>query len=95
MYRTYICTYLCTYLHINKHFVGGYTESEGDYVYQNYSYTLNSTADQCLVIIRPVDDNIVEPDENFTLTFSLVGKRDHFLLVNERVTVTIFNDDGM
>ena len=86
--------YLCTYLHINKHFVGGYSESEGDYVYQNYSYTFNSTDDQYPVIIRPVDDNIVEPDEYFTLTFSLVGEPDHFTTVNKRVTITIFNDDG-
>ena len=63
-------------------------------MFQNYSYTFNSTADNHSVIIRPVDDNIVEPDETFTLIFALVGKRDHFMLVNERVTVTIYNDDG-
>ena len=63
-------------------------------MYQNYSYTFNTTDDEYPVIIRPVDDNIVEPDEYFTLTFSLVGEHDHFMFVNEIVTITIFNDDG-
>ena len=63
-------------------------------MYQNYSYSFNSTKDQYSIIIHPVDDNMVEPDENFTLIISFVGKHDHFMFVNQTVTITIFNDDG-
>ena len=83
--------YIC--VNGDKHFVGAYADNEGDYTYQNYSYTFNSTDDEYQVIIRPVDDNIVEPDEYFTLNISLVGKRDHFVIRNQQVRVTIYNDD--
>ena len=63
-------------------------------MYQNYSVTFNSTSDTYPLIIRPVDDNIVEPDEYYTLVMSLVTTSTHFMMVNERVTVTIYNDDG-
>ena len=63
-------------------------------MYQNSSFPFNTTADEYPVIIRPVDDNIVEPDENFTLTIILASKRDHFMFINQMVTITIFNDDG-
>ena len=85
---------VCICINIDKHFVGSYADNKGDYVYQNYSFTLNSTSDEYPVIIRPVDDNIVEPDEYFTLNISFVGKRDHLMIVNQSVTVTIYNDDG-
>ena len=73
---------------------GGYADNEGDYTYQNYSFTFNSTDEEYPVIIRPVDDNIVEPDEYFTLVISPVRRSSHFMIVNERVNVTIYNDDG-
>ena len=73
---------------------GGYADNEGDYTYQNYSFTFNSTDEEYPVIIRPVDDNIVESDEYFTLVISLVGRSSYFMIVNERVNVTIYNDDG-
>ena len=63
-------------------------------MYQNYSVTFNSTSDTYPVIIRPVDDNIVEPDEYYTLVMSLMTTSTHFMMVNERVNVTIYNDDG-
>ena len=63
-------------------------------MYQNYSFPFNTTADQYPVIIRPVDDNLVEPDEYFTLTIILASRRDHFMFINQTVTITIFNDDG-
>ena len=88
--------YLCTHLQINidKCFVGGYADINGDYIYQNYSFSFNSTDEEYPVIIRTVDDNIVEPDEYYTLVISLVGSPAHFMIVNERVNVTIYNDDG-
>ena len=82
------------HINIDKHFVGGYADNEGDYTYQNYSFTFNSTDEEYPVIIRPIDDNIVEPDEYYTLVVSLVGSPAHFMIVNERVNVTIYNDDG-
>ena len=87
---------LSTYLHINiaNYFVGASADDEGDYVYQNYSFVLNSTDDEYPVILRPVDDNIVEPDEYYTLVMSLVPIPSHFMIVNDIVTVTIYNDDG-
>ena len=63
-------------------------------MYQNYSVTFNNTSDTYPVIIRPIDDNIVEPDEYYTLVMSLVTTSTHFMMVNERVNVTIYNDDG-
>ena len=81
-------------INVENCFVGGYADNEGDYTYQNYSFSFNSTDEEYPVIIRPVDDNIVEPDENYTLYVVLVSKPAHFMTVNERVTVTIYNDDG-
>ena len=88
-------TYTCIIhiIYIDKLFVGSYVDNEGDYVYQNSSFTFNSTSDEYSVIIRPVDDNIVEPDENFTLTISRVANRDFYRFENQVVTVTIYNDD--
>ena len=63
-------------------------------MYQDYHFTFNSTDDEYEVIIRPVDDNIVEPNEYFTLNISLVGNPDHFKIVNREVNVTIYEDDG-
>ena len=40
---------------------------------------------------------MVEPDEYYTLVVSIVGRHAsnfYYKLVNERVTVTIYNDDG-
>ena len=83
------------HINIDKHFVGGYIESDDvDFVIQDYSYTFNYTNQTYPVILRPIDDNIVEPDEYFTLVFTLVGKRDHFVIDNQEVNVTIENDDG-
>ena len=79
---------------IDQHFAGGYADNEGDYTYQNYSFTFNSTDEEYPVIIRPIDDNIVEPDEYFTLVVSLVGSPAHFMIDNESATITIFDDDG-
>ena len=95
-----ICIYIFLHSYIatinsDKIYVGAYADNEEDYTYQNYSFTFNSTNDEFQVIIRPVDDNIVEPDEYFTLNISLIGKRgDHFEYKNQAAKVTIYNDDG-
>ena len=61
---------------------------------QDNSYTFNFTNQTHRVLLRPIDDNIVEPDEYFTLVFTLEGNRDHFEIVHQTVNVTIENDDG-
>ena len=83
--------YLC--INIDKHFTGS-TDDTGDYVYQNYSYSFKDPSDTYELLIRPIDDNIVEPDKSYTLVISFMSYPFDVELVNNTATVTIYNDDG-
>ena len=75
---------------------------EADYVFQNYSYSFKDGEKKKLLIIRTIDDNIVEPDETYILSINTPTKGfDPGLPVsrvivgeNGTATITIVNDDG-
>ena len=87
-------------------YVGGHEDNpEGvDYVYQNYSFSFVDREKSKSLIIRTIDDNIVEPDENYTLVIAASTITTGFspAIPNGRVivgengttTLTILNDDG-
>ena len=66
-----------------------------DYVYQNYSYSFNSVNETKELVIHPIDDNLVEADETYTLTVNLESSHPHVRIGdNSTANVTIYNDDG-
>ena len=78
-------------------------DTEGaDYVFQNYSYSFKDREEKKLLIIRTIDDNIVEPDEIYILFINTPTKGFSPGLPVSRVivgengtaTITIVNDDG-
>ena len=77
-------------------YVGGYTDAEGvDYVYQNYSLSFKDGETSKLLIIRIIDDNIVEPDENYTLVINANTLNGRIIVgENGTTTITILDDDG-
>ena len=87
-------------------YVGGHEDNpEGvDYVYQNYSFSFVDREKSKSLIIRTIDDNIVEPDENYTLVIAASTITTGFspatpngrVIVGENgtTTLTILNDDG-
>ena len=87
-------------------YVGGYEDNpEGvDYVYQNYNLSFEDGETSKSLIIRTIDDNIVEPDENYTLVIAASTVTTGFspgipngrVIVGENgtTTITILNDDG-
>ena len=87
-------------------YVGGNEDNpEGiDYVYQNYSFSFEDGEENKSLIIRTIDDNIVEPDENYTLVINPSSITTGFsprtpngrVIVGENgtTTITILNDDG-
>ena len=88
------------YVHI---YIGGLTDDTApDYVFQNYSYTFEPTEKKKILIIRTIDDNIVEPDETYILFINTPTKGFSPGLPVSRVivgengtaTIKIVNDDG-
>ena len=85
-------------------YIGGLTDdTEGaDFVFQNYSYTFDHREEEKLLIIRTIDDNIVEPDETYILFINTPtkgfspGLPFNRVIVGENgtATITIVNDDG-
>ena len=87
-------------------YVGGYTDdAEGtDYVYQNYRLSSEDGGKSKLLIVHTIDDNIVEPDENYTLvinsstiTTGFSPETSNYRVIvgeNGTTTITILNDNG-
>ena len=85
-------------------YLGGYADdSDGvDYVYQNYSLSFEDGEKYKSLITRTIDDNKVEPDENFTLAINTIttgygpGTPSSHVIIGENgaTTITIKNDDG-
>ena len=77
-------------------------DAEGiDFVFQNYSYSFDDKEEKKSLIIRTIDDNIVEPDETYILNITTVTAGDSAKLQgriiygeNATVNITILNDDG-
>ena len=67
-----------------------------DYEYQNYSYSFNSVNQTKELIIRSIDDNLVEADETYTLIVKLKPPYPQHVKIGENgtTTITIYNDDG-
>ena len=67
-----------------------------DYVYQNYTFSFKDGEEEKYLTLIPVDDNIVESDENYTLVIQL--PLDHHPRIQEgkidTTKITIYNDDG-
>ena len=76
--------------------VGGRTDDVdgADYVYQNYTYLFKCGEEAKKLIIRPLDDNFVEPDETYNLTIELVSGDYVKIGKNRTTTITIYNDDS-
>ena len=103
---TYVNTVVLFGYPIKCTYVGRYTDdAEGvDYVYQNYRFSFEDGEDSKSLIIRTIDDNIVEPDENYTLvinastiTTGLSPETSNYRVIvgeNGTTTITILNDDG-
>lgn len=66
-----------------------------DYVYQNYCFTFQENDEKKDLIINPIDDNLVESDETYTLTIEINSTLNRVKLgENSTTTITIYNDDG-
>ena len=72
-----------------------------DFVFQNYSYSFYDGEEEKVLIIRTIDDNIVEPDETYilnitTLTTGISARTQSRIIYGEHstATITIQNDDG-
>ena len=85
-------------------YIGGYADDvKGiDYVYQNYSFSFEDGEENKSLIIRTIDDNIVEPDETYelvigTITTGFSAKTPSSRVINGENPITIItipNDDG-
>ena len=85
-------------------YIGGYADDvKGiDYVYQNYSFSFEDGEKVKSLIIRTIDDNIVEPDETYelvidTITTGFSAKTPSSRVIkgeNATTTITIVDDDG-
>ena len=75
-------------------FLGSNLRNKGDYTYQNYSYSFKDENDTFRLTIDPIDDDLVEPDEEYYLNITFPSKPERVLLSNFEVKVTIYNDDG-
>ena len=66
-----------------------------DYVSQTYFRSFEDNDTTYRLIINPIDDNIVEPDETYNLTFTFVANRGRIRPgENHTTTITIYDDDG-
>ena len=79
-------------------FIGGWSEDiDGvDYVYQNYTMSFRDGDRSKSLLIRTIDDNVVEGDEEYNLvinngSFPFRVKAEG----NQTTTIIIENDDGM
>ena len=69
--------------------------NEADYVYQNYTFSFKEGEETKDLEINPIDDNIVESDETYTLVIHLTGTHDHVSVGKNATTkITIYDDDG-
>ena len=88
---------ICMYIYI-LHILGGLnsTTTGTDYVYQNYTFLFNDGDKTKSLMLHPVDDNIVEPDEIYNLTIRIVSPPHIYVIVGENgtTTVNISDDDG-
>ena len=68
-----------------------------DYVYQNYTFSFEEGDMEKDLRIIPIDDNIVEPDETYTLSIEISPGGFHRVKTNENKNITIikiYDDDG-
>ena len=76
-------------------YIGGWTKSnEVDYLYQNYTCKFVNGNETKSLILRPINDNIVESDETYNLTVKRVYSNYAIIGENSTTTITISNDDG-
>ena len=62
---------------------------------QSYFHSFEDNDTTYQLIISPIDDNIVEPDEYYNLTFRIVAKHGRVRSgENHTTTITIYDDDG-
>ena len=72
-----------------------YMIGEGeDYGSGPYSVTIPAKATSVQFDVNIHDDNVLEMDENFTLTINISSLPDHVISTNSEATVTIVDDDG-
>ena len=92
-----ICvTYICALLAV-LYVLGGTGSNTGgvDYIHQNYTFTFYDGDKNKSLLLHPVDDNIVEPEEIYSLTIRLVYSNNHVKIgENGSTTVTILDNDG-
>ena len=71
------------------------TVNGADYVYQNYTFSFKEGEMRRDLRIIPIDDNIVESDETYTLFIQI--SPDPFGRVrpgeNQNITIKIYDDD--
>ena len=80
--------YITFSLNIEK-FVGG-----EDYVFENFTEIFENMEHEKEILLRIIDDNLVEYHETYTLAINITGH--HHILAGENSTanVTIYDDDG-
>ena len=67
----------------------------GDYVYQNYTFSFNDGDRTRSLPLHSIDDNIVEPDETYSLTITLVSSSSCVKICeNDTARVAILDEDG-
>ena len=96
-----MCILSWLYMYVGLH---EYNSEGADYVYQNYHLSFEDGEESKSLILYIIDDNIVEPDENYTLVIDASTITTGFSpgIPNGRViigengttTITILNDDG-
>ena len=65
-----------------------------DYGSGPYSVTIPAKATGVQFDVNIHDDNVLEMDENFTLTINISSLPDRVISTNREATVTIVDDDG-
>ena len=72
-----------------KKFVGG-----EDYVFENFTEMIENMVHEKKILLRIIDDNLVEYHETYTLAISITGYRRILAGENSTANVTIYDDDG-
>ena len=61
----------------------------------NYTYMIKNHVERLELKLFPVDDDIVEADETYSLTIVLVDSHNRVVTgENKTTTITIYDDDG-
>ena len=61
----------------------------------NYTYIIKSHVERLELRLSPVDDNIVEADETYSLIIVIVDSHNRVVTgENKTTTITIYDDDG-